>query len=146
MTPSASDPVHGSCLCGGVRFAVTRPFLRANYCHCERCRKHSGAAALAQGRVPREGFELLSGAELLTIYAPPAPGMVKVFCRVCGSSLFGGRWPDGPEVSIRLGSLDRDPGIRPQFHAFTASAASWETLRDDGLPRHAGRYPTPTAS
>jgi hypothetical protein len=69
--------------------------------------------------------------------------MVKVFCRVCGSSLFGGRWPDGPEVSIRLGSLDRDPGIRPQFHAFTASPASWETLRDDGLPRYAARYPSP---
>jgi hypothetical protein len=142
MAPSASDPVHGSCLCGGVRFAVTAPFLRANYCHCQRCRKHSGAAALAQGRVPRDGFELVSGSELLTVYAPPDDGMVKVFCRVCGSSLFGGTWPHGPEVSIRLGSLDRDPGIRPQFHSFTASPVPWETLRDDGLPRYEARYPT----
>jgi hypothetical protein len=88
---------------------------------------------------------LLSGAELLTVYAPPGGGMVKAFCRVCGSSLFGGTWPDGPEVSIRLGSLDQDPGIRPQFHAFTASQASWETLRDDGLPRYERRYRRPAA-
>jgi len=59
--------VRGGCLCGGVRYEVTAPFLRANLCHCSRCRKHSGAAASAQGRVPREGFTLLEGAELIKI-------------------------------------------------------------------------------
>ncbi len=139
--PSPTHPVHGSCLCGGVRFVVTAPFRRANYCHCVRCRKHSGAAALAQGRVPRGGFALRSGAELLTVFSPPDGGMVKVFCRVCGSSLFGGDWPDGPEVSIRLGALDDDPAIAPQFHSFVDSQASWETLRDDGLARYERGYP-----
>jgi len=62
--------------------------------------------------------------------------MAKAFCRVCGSSLFGGTWPDGREVSIRLGVLNGDPGIRPQYHSFVASKATWETLPDDGTPRH----------
>jgi hypothetical protein len=65
--------------------------------------------------------------------------MVKAFCRVCGSSLFGGTWPEGPEVSIRLGSLDEDPGIGPQFHSFVDSKAPWETIPADGLPRFSGR-------
>ena len=57
------------------------------------------------------------------------------------SSLFGGTWPDGPEVSIRFGALDGDPGIRPQYHSHTASAATWDTILADGLPRHPGAAP-----
>lgn len=63
--------------------------------------------------------------------------MVKAFCSVCGSSLFGGIWPDGPSVSIRLGTLDGDPGISPQFHSYVESKAAWDELPDDGLPRFA---------
>ena len=137
-TPSPEDPIRGSCLCGGVRYEITAPFRRANYCHCSRCRKHSGGAALAQGRVPRQGFRLLAGAELIETFRPPG-GMTKAFCRVCGSSLFGGTWPDGPEVSVRLGTLDDDPGIRPQYHSFVDSRAAWERLPDDGLERYPGR-------
>ena len=134
------DRVQGSCLCGGVRFEVTRPFRRANHCHCSRCRKHSGSSGLTQGRVARDGFRLLAGAELIRVFRPDG-GAVKAFCSVCGSSLFGGSWPDGDEVSIRLGSLDGDPGIRPQYHSFVGSRAPWDELPPDGLPRHEGPLP-----
>ena len=136
MTPSPETPVRGGCLCGGVRYAVTAPFLRANFCHCSRCRKHTGAAASTQGRVPHEAFALTAGAELVTVFRPPGGGMAKAFCRVCGSSLFGGSWPGGREVSIRLGTLDDDPQIRPQFHNYVGGAPAWLPLCDDGLPRY----------
>jgi hypothetical protein len=139
MAPSSETPVEGSCLCGGVRFEVTEPFLWANYCHCSRCRKHSGAFGGIQGRVPRSGFRLLSGDELIEVFRPD-DGRVKAFCRVCGSSLFGGDWPDGDEVAIRFGALDGDPGIRPEFHAFVDSRAAWDELPDDGLPRFSEGY------
>ena len=131
---SSEKPLRGSCLCGGVRFEVTAPFLWANHCHCSRCRKHSGAFGGTQGRVPREGFHLLAGKELIRIFRPD-DGRVKAFCSVCGSSLFGGEWPEGDEVAIRFGALDGDPGIRPQFHLFVASQAPWDEIPDDGLPR-----------
>jgi hypothetical protein len=44
-------------------------------------------------------------------------------------------------VSIRFGSLDGDPGIRPQYHAFTESRAPWDELADDGLPRFPAAKP-----
>ncbi len=135
--PSAENPIKGSCLCGGVRFEISLPFRRANYCHCSRCRKHSGAAASAQGRVPREGFKLVAGAQLVGVYRP-ADGMAKAFCRVCGSSLFGGTWPEGREVSVRLGTLDDDPAIRPQYHSFVDSKAPWDESPDDGTPSFPG--------
>jgi hypothetical protein len=133
-----AETVAGSCLCGGVRFEVEPPFRRANHCHCSRCRKHSGTFGLTQGRVAREQFRLLSGEELLRVFRPEGGGKAKVFCSVCGSSLFGGDWPEGDEVSIRLGSVDGDPGIRPQYHSFVDSRAEWDDLPDDGLPRYAG--------
>jgi hypothetical protein len=105
-----------------------------------RCRKHSGTAAMASGRVPREGFRLVSGKQLLRVYRPEG-GMAKVFRTNCGSSLFGGSWPDGPEVSVRLGSLDADPGIAPHYHSHVDSKAPWDSLPDDGLPRYGGAPP-----
>ena len=133
--PSADNPLYGSCLCGGVRFEVTAPFVWASHCHCSRCRKHSGAFGETQGRVPREGFRLLQGEELISVYRPE-DGRVKAFCSVCGSSLFGNEWPEGDQIGIRLGALDGDPGIRPSFHTFVGSKAPWEQLPDDGLPRY----------
>jgi len=132
--------IQGSCLCGGVRFQVTLPFRIAVHCHCSRCRKHSGTFGLTQGRVPREQFELLRGEELIRVYRPDR-GKVKAFCSTCGSSLFGGDWPDGDEISIRLGSLDSDPKIRPQAHVFVDSHAPWFEVPEDGLPRHPGLLP-----
>jgi hypothetical protein len=133
-------PIRGACLCGGVRFEVDPPFLRANHCHCSRCRRHSGTFGLTQGRVPREQFRLEAGEELIRVYRPDG-GMVKAFCSVCGSSVFGGNWPEGDEISIRFGTLEGEPGIRPQYHQFVDSRAVWEELPDDGLPRYSEAPP-----
>jgi hypothetical protein len=135
--------ITGGCLCGGVRFEATLPFSDANYCHCSRCRKHSGSEFGVQARVPREQFRLLSGEELITVYRPEG-GRVKAFCSVCGSSLFGREWPEGDEIAIRLGALDGDPGIRPEFRTFAASAPPWAPVPDDGLPRYAEGFIPPS--
>ena len=135
------EPLEGSCLCGGVRFEITEPFLNANHCHCSRCRKHSGTFGGTQGRVPREGFRLLAGEELIRVYRPAPDAGVKAFCTQCGSSLFGRTWPDGPEISVRLGALDGDSGIRPEFHTYVDSKAAWEDIPDDGLPRFSEGHP-----
>src|SRR3989440_11910941 len=134
------DSVRGSCLCGGVTFEVTLPFRRANHCHCSRCRKHSGTFGLTQGRVARSQFRLLSGEQLIRVFSPVG-GKVKAFCSECGSSLFGGDWPEGEEVSVRLGSLIDDPEIRPPYPPFLGPPPPRGEPAADGLPRH--REPNP---
>jgi hypothetical protein len=123
-----------------VRFELTQPFRRINHCHCSRCRKESGAFGLTNGRVSREGFRLLSGEELIRVYRPDG-GAVKAFCSFCGASVFGGQWPEGDEITVRLGALDDDPGQRPQYHSFVGSRASWDELPDDGLPHYEDAKP-----
>ncbi len=71
----------------------------------------------------------------------PEDGHEKWFCGDCGSALFT-RNPDDPsQIGVRLGAVDGDPGVRPSVRQFVGYAASWESIPDDGLPRHAERRP-----
>jgi hypothetical protein len=134
-------PMTGGCLCGGVRYEVTEPLVSASYCHCGRCQKRSGTAASAQARTAPGSLRILQGSELVREWAP-ADGWPKCFCSACGSALWS-RSPAGDGVfSVRLGTFDVDPGIRPEYRQFVAYAASWEPIPDDGLPRYEERLPS----
>ena len=71
----------------------------------------------------------------------PEGGREKVFCVGCGSALFS-RHPEDPElIGVRMGTFDRDPGVRASYRQFVSSAAAWEPIPDDGLPRFAEGRP-----
>jgi len=135
--PSPAKPLQGGCLCGAIRYEITAPFLSAGYCHCTHCQRRTGTGSSANGRVPQSGFELLAGGEQLRAFKPPT-GVPKLFCAVCGSALFSGDPLNDPEVAVRLGTLDGDPGIRPRSRQFVASAVAWEPIPDDDLERYPG--------
>jgi hypothetical protein len=133
-------PLTGGCLCGAVRFEVTEPLVSASYCHCTRCQRRTGAAASPAARVVPGSLRIVSGKELLGSYDPP-DGFSKVFCSACGGALWAQHPTDREVVSVRLGTFDDDPGIRPSYRQFVAYAATWEEIPDDGLPRHPERAP-----
>ena len=135
--PSPENPLQGGCLCGAVRYEITAPFSTARYCHCTRCQRRTGTASSANGLVPSSGFRLLSGREAVRSFEPPT-GVPKLFCSICGSALFSGHPFSDEQVVVRLGTLDRDPGIRPQYRQFVDFAAPWEAIPDDGLTRYPG--------
>jgi hypothetical protein len=132
--PSPQAPLQGGCLCGAVRFEITAPFISAGYCHCTHCQRRTGTGSSANVRVRQDGFRLLAGEEQLRAFKPPT-GVPKLFCGTCGSALFSGEPLTDEQVAVRLGALDRDPGIRPQFRQFVGSAAPWEPVPQDGLER-----------
>ena len=133
--PSQQSPLQGGCLCGAVRFEITAPFLSAGYCHCTHCQRRTGTGSSANGRVPQEGFRLLQGEAHLRSFQP-AEGVPKLFCAICGSALFSGEPSSDAEVAVRLGALDGDPGIRPEYRQFLRSAVPWEPVPDDALVRY----------
>ena len=129
------EALHGSCLCGGVRFEVTEPFLTVSQCHCEYCKRIAGGYGTVSGRARTEAIRILEGGELLRSYTPPE-GSAKTFCSECGSNLFGGGWPASETSSVRLSSFGLDYDRKPEAHTFVRSVAAWEILPDDGLPRY----------
>lgn len=130
------DPLTGGCLCGAVRYEIVEPLVSASYCHCTRCQRRTGTAASAQARVVPGSLRIVAGAEHVRDWDPGGDGWPKCFCGICGGALWS-RSPRDPELmSVRLGTFDRDPGIRPQHRQFVAYAAAWEPIPDDGLPRY----------
>jgi hypothetical protein len=68
-------------------------------------------------------------------------GFAKEFCSACGGALWSRNPASGEIAAVRLGTFDRDPGVRPSYRQFVAYAAVWEPLPDDGLPRYPERRP-----
>ena len=130
----ADLPLTGGCLCGGVRYEVTETPVKATYCHCTRCQRRTGTAASAQARIVPGSLHIVQGEELVWDWKPE-DGFAKCFCSSCGGALFS-RGPDGEIWSVRLGTFDSDPGVRPSHRQYVAYAAVWEPIPDDGLPRY----------
>jgi hypothetical protein len=133
MRASPQNPMHGSCGCGAISFEVSAPFELARYCHCHRCQKRTGTSCSANAWVARDAVKI-TGAEHIRTYAPEG-GQPKHYCGECGGHVFSGALDDDKLV-IRLGAIDGDPGIRPAYRMWVSSAAPWEPIPDDGLPRY----------
>lgn len=125
----------GGCLCGGVRYEISEPLVSASYCHCTRCQRRTGTAASAQARVAPGSLRVVRGEGLIREWVPD-DGWPKVYCSACGGALWSRSPTEAGLFSVRLGTFDTDPGIRPQWRQFVAYAASWEPIPDDGLPRY----------
>jgi hypothetical protein len=133
-------PLTGGCLCGGVRYEVTAPPVVAGYCHCTRCQRRTGSAAAVSAMLVPGSLRITAGEELLASFDPD-DGWSKVFCSACGGALWARSRDDQDVVAVRMGTFDRDPGVRPSYRQFTAYAAVWEPIPDDGLPRYPERRP-----
>lgn len=128
-------------MCGAVRFEVSEPLLGAMYCHCTRCQRRTGVGFSVGARVVPGSYRLTAGEELVRVWDPPGGGWGKAFCSRCGSQLFSRDPEDHDAVSVRMGSFDGDPGVRPGAHQFTDYAPAWAPVPDDGLPRFPERMP-----
>ena len=126
--------MRGSCQCRGVEFEVVGDFVSMAFCHCATCKKISGGAGTANGRVRTENVRLLAGEDLVRSYQPDE-GSAKTFCSVCGSNLFGGGWPESEFTSVRLSAIDTPLEEGPDAHLYVRSLAPWETLPEDGAER-----------
>jgi hypothetical protein len=127
-----SVKIHGGCLCGAMRYEVDGPLTNVGNCHCSMCRRFHGAAFASYATVSAENFRSLTGQDLLTVYES-SPGMGWAFCRVCGSSL--GLPSRGKLSALALGTLDKDPGVRPTYHMFVGTKATWYDITDT-LPQY----------
>jgi len=130
----------GSCLCGAAAYVVDGAPLRAWNCHCSRCRKARSAAFASNLVTAADSVRFTRGAgRLATFKVPEAQRFAQVFCRDCGSPLPRIDHDRGLAI-IPMGTLDDDPGMRPQAHIYAGSKAPWYEITDD-LPQHT-EYPS----
>src|SRR5262249_26242880 len=78
------------------------------------------------------------------------PGTHRGFCKVCGAPVLvkfqehsRSAQTDASAITlygVALATLDDDPGVRPDAHAFIVDKAPWFTVTDD-LPQYPARIP-----
>jgi hypothetical protein len=114
--------LHGSCLCGGVKFEINGPLHGPNNCHCSMCRKQHGAAFRSRARVAQTDFKWVRGEELVTFYES-SPGGFRGFCRICGS----------PIVNTALNAGCRARPRRPSYGLRAARRRPWRVRQRTAL-------------
>lgn len=115
----------GSCLCGSVVYEIRGESARFYHCHCNRCRKATGTGHASNILLKPTSATWVAGQDLLHYYKlPEAARFATNFCTVCGS-LMPRIAPDLSVAIIPAGTLDNDPGLRPQARIFSGSRAEW---------------------
>ncbi len=76
--------LEGGCLCGNIRYRCTKSPVFVSHCHCERCRRHSGALFATDVGLPVDGFTWLH--EKPT-YWRSSKALERGFCSNCGSTI-----------------------------------------------------------
>ena len=115
-----------------MRYEIAGAFTLIGNCHCSLCRKANGAAFVTWGLLDPHQFRWTAGTNQLRWYAS-SPRTERGFCGRCGAALANAH---GGRVSeVVVGSVDGDPGARPQEHIFVGSKAVWHEITDD-LPQY----------
>ncbi len=145
MTDAPELPIRGRCQCGEVRFEIDRPLVGALFCHCKRCQRRTGSAFSVTALTQPGSFRVTAGADRVRTWDPGDGGWRKSWCDACGGHTHTTNAENADLISVRMGAIDGDPGIRPLAHQFTAYATPWLAIPDDGLPRFPERLPAGAA-
>jgi hypothetical protein len=123
----------GACMCGAIQYEIAGKPRFMYQCHCGKCRAATGASFATNIIVDTDKFRITSAKDKLSAYES-SPGKFRYFCSACGSPIYSHGGQTKQIVSVRCGTLKRDPGLRVAYHAFTASKAPWVEIKD-GLPQ-----------
>jgi hypothetical protein len=110
---------------------VAEPIRNCCFCHCESCRRATGASPVAWGTVYESEFKILCG-EISVRRS--SPEVQRGFCAQCGTSLTYRHVQRVGEVDFTLSSLDTADAIEPRMHVWVQDKLSWINV-NDGRPR-----------
>jgi len=125
--------IRGCCLCGKVSYEIRGSPQVMYYCHCGMCRRATGSSFATNMLVREPDFVVTAGKSLIKAFQS-SPGEHRHFCSECGSPIYGTAEKRKGKVSVRCGTLNDDPVVRPKAHIYTASKAPWLEICDQ-LPK-----------
>lgn len=116
------DQYEGRCLCGAVRLRAIGAPKWVLWCHCESCRRHSGAPASVFVSFADDAVTILSG-EIAKFMS--SPGVERGFCSRCGSTLTCSNPRLPGETHFHIGAFDRASELTPTGEFFADERLPW---------------------
>jgi hypothetical protein len=132
----------GGCLCGAIRYEVTGEPVRMAICHCDDCRKATGAAFTTNIFVNAADLRVVQGTPK-QFQHPTDSGstMTNEFCANCGSQLFGYSSRGNGVKHVKVGTIDDAGFVRPQIEVYTVRKLPYVRLQDD-IPHYERNRPS----
>jgi hypothetical protein len=105
------EQLEGGCLCGAVRFIATGQPKGIYWCHCQSCRRHTGAPVAVFAVFDCEAYRVTKG-EITKFDSTPRRTR-RGFCAVCGSTLTCETLPGPTETHFHVGAFDQAAELQP---------------------------------
>jgi hypothetical protein len=125
--------LEGGCLCGHIRYRASGLPYAVNHCHCEQCRRYTGAVYATGVAYSAENVSWLN-AEPTIYMATDTSISGRSFCSKCGSSIADHSFDDN-DVWLYIGTFDNPGSVTPRNHIFVEEKISWVKI-DDGLAQY----------
>ena len=115
-------------MCGAVRFVATGQPKVVAWCHCESCRKHSGAPVSVFVAFERTAYTVTKG-EITKFESTPGR-TERGFCARCGSTLTCETVGLPTLTDFHVGAFDDAELFHPTRHIFPEERLPWLHLAD----------------
>lgn len=117
-----ADVYNGRCLCGAVCFRAEGAPRWVLWCHCDSCRRHSGAPASVFVSFVDEQVTMVSG-EIAKYISSPV--VERGFCARCGSTMTCSNHKLPDETHFHIGVFDRAEELAPSAQLFSKERLPW---------------------
>ncbi len=115
----------GGCMCGAVRFEALGEPIIVTHCHCNSCRRHTGAPLVTLVSFEAGQVRFTKGER--KIYNS-SPGVGRAFCGDCGTTLTWESDPRGQSlIEFHIGTLDEPNALPPRSTRSTANGCHGST-------------------
>jgi hypothetical protein len=116
--------IEGGCLCRGLRYRLNVRPKQGSDCHCEDCRRASGAPYVTWCSVPTKEIEVLSGELRRVLYAD----RLRSFASCCGTPLFIQDEVNSEWIDVTVASLDCPETLQPEAAIWIEDKLPWVEL------------------
>lgn len=125
---------YASCQCGAVQIKADGELQWSGYCHCNDCRKATGA--------PVSGFAIFNKQDVAWTGTEPkkyqsSEKVTRQFCGECGSPISYEHTDQPDVIDLYTGLFDDAVTFFPKEHIWESSRLPWLHIQDD-LPRRLG--------
>lgn len=131
--PIPNPPYTGGCLCRAVRYELFARPLAVNACHCNDCKKSSGATNVLMLIADSAAFS--ASGETHTYLSTADSGRVKEIkrCAHCGVRVWHQNLASPALVFIAAGTLDDTSWVIPASHIWVERASPGVLMQDDAI-------------
>jgi hypothetical protein len=119
----ATKQFEGGCLCGAVRFTATGEPTGVYWCHCQSCRRHTGAPVSVFVAFKPQAYTVTKG-EITKFDSSPGKTR-RGFCARCGSTLTCESLPEVALTHFHVGAFDQPAQLQPTKHYFVEERLPW---------------------